>query len=221
MKSVAFVKTVALGWAVMAAVSATQAQAHASFVSGLPFAGKSYVATLNIGHGCEEPVSADTIKVEVSVPAGISSIRPADAVFGPASLETSDGKVTKMIWNKPTAAQASDTHFYQVTFKLSIPAGTELTTLAFDTVQTCSGNATVAWTGDEAPKLKILPARAPGWNKYTAQTELNADAVASYFSDALIVWYNNTAYSANTITAGAIKTPLTAIPAGAEFWVKY
>jgi hypothetical protein len=71
------------------------------------------------------------------------------------------------------------------------------------------------------PKLRILPARAPGWNKYTAQSVIDAAMLSSYFGDAEVVWSSNAAYSANPVTDSMITNKLTEIPQGAEYWVKY
>ena len=100
-----------------------------------------------------------------------------------------------------------------------------MTTLSFPSRQICHNADTqeivTPWEGAEAPTLKLLPARTPGWNKYTAQADIDEATIIGFFSNAYIVWSGGAAYSANPVTAGLISNPLTTIPAGAEFWVKY
>jgi hypothetical protein len=202
---------------------ASIANAHVSFVANNAYAGKSYVATANIPHGCEDDAGNkyDTIKIEMSIPAGFTSVRPADATFGPASVEKDEaGNVTKMIWTKTAAAATSDDFLYQVTFRGTLPANA-LQSLAFTTTQTCAGDQSFTWEGTDAPALKVLPVRNSGWNKYTAQTALDEATIKAYFADAQIVWSNGAAYSANSVTNGLIITKLTSIAQGAEYWVKY
>lgn len=203
-------------------------EAHTSFVvnaTNLPFAGKSYTATMNVGHGCEDETTGthyDTEILEVEIPATFTKVRPMDATWGTAAVETDiAGNVTKLIWTRTLAAHAEDTHLYQVSFKGSLP-NAPLTTLEFVATQRCNGDtiATV-WEGADVPTLKLLPARLPGWNQYTAQADIDEATIKSFFADALIVWSNNAAYSANPHTAELITNPLTAIPLGAVFWVKY
>lgn len=207
-------------------VSMQAAQAHVSFLTttaGMPTAGKTYLATLNIPHGCEDANAAhfDTTKVEVTVPSGFTSVRPMDTTFGASTVEKDEaGNVTKLIWTKSTAALTNDDHYYQIVFRGTLP-NTPFTTLGFVTTQTCAGDTTKTWEGADAPKLLIFPARALGWNKYTAQTDFDEAAIKKYFADAYIVWSGSAAYSANSVTAGLISTPLTAITTGSDFWVKY
>lgn len=202
-------------------------EAHVSFVvnaTSIPVAGKSYTATLNVGHGCEDAGGTlyDTEILEVNIPPTFTKVRPMDAAWGAATIEKDmDGNVTKLIWTRTAATQAEDSHLYQVTFKGSLP-NEPLTTLGFVATQRCNGGTLeTIWEGAETPTLKLLPARLPGWNKYTAQADMDEATLKAYFGDALIVWYNNTAYSANPVTTTLITNPLTAIPAGGEFWVKY
>lgn len=188
------------------------------------FTGKTYYATMNLGHGCEdlEGTLYDTLKIEVSVPAGISSVRPIDAPFGAATVEKdSNGNVTKMIWTKTATGAANDDFLYQVKFKGSLKDVAALSTLEFPTTQTCTGDTTISWEGAEVPKLLVLPTRKPGWNKYTAQADISLDTVKAFFADANIVWANKKAYSANPATDALITQKLESISAGTEYWVKY
>lgn len=201
------------------------AHAHVSFGPNNAYAGKGYTATINVPHGCSDAVVTtthyDTIKVVVTIPIAMTKVRPMDSVFGPATFEKdSNGNVTKLIWTKTTAALADDTHLYQFTFKGTLP-DTPLKTLEFVTTQTCAGSSSKTWEGADVPKLYILPLRAPGWNKYTAQADIDLATITAFFSEAQIVWAGGAAYSANPVTAGLITAPLTTIPMGTEFWVKY
>lgn len=204
------------------------AQAHTAFVvnaSSNAFAGKSYFATLNAGHGCEDAAGAlyDTEKVTVEIPAGVTKVRPMDADWGPAKVEEKDanGNVTKISWTRTAPAHTEDSYLYRASFTATLP-NAPMTTLAFRAVQSCNGGQVeTAWEGAEAPTLKLLPARTPGWNKFTAQANIDEATIKAFFADANIVWSGGAAYSANPVTAGLITTPLTSIPTGAEFWVKY
>jgi periplasmic copper chaperone A len=204
-------------------ISIQGAQAHVSFVADNAYAGKSYIATATIPHGCEDLVGNkyDTLKIEISIPPEFTGVRPADSAFGRASVEKDiDGNVTKLIWTKSAPELIEDSNFIQVSFRGTLP-NAPLTTLELETTQTCAGATTKTWSGLDAPKLNILPARAPGWNKYTAQSPIDAAMLNTFFKDAAIVWYGSAAYSANPVTNGLISNKLTDIPLGADFWVKY
>lgn len=207
------------------------AQAHTSFVitnSSNAYAGKSYFATLNLGHGCEDDATGtkyDTEKLEVDIPAGVTSIRPMDAAWASASVvKDADGNITQLVWTKTGAPLAEDSQLYRVSFKAKLPDA-PVTTLAFPARQICHNDSSqeiiTPWEGAEAPTLKLMPVRTPGWNKYTAQADIDEATIKSFFSDADIVWSGDAAYSANSVTAGLISNSLSIIPAGSEFWVKY
>ena len=213
-----FITLVAMG---LGAIHA--AEAHISFAANNAYAGSSYIATANIPHGCADAngVKHDTTKVEIAIPAEFTSVRPQDTAFGSATVEKdSNGNVIKLIWTRTATTLSEDANFYQVTFRGTLPDA-PLTTLEFVTTQTCEGNTTKSWEGAEVPKLRILPTRTPGWNKYTAQADIDEATIKAFFGDAYIVWSNGAAYSANPVTAGLITNTLTTIPLGAEFWVKY
>lgn len=204
------------------------AQAHTAFVvnaSSNAFAGKSYFATLNAGHGCEDAAGAlyDTEKVTVEIPAGVTKVRPMDATWGPAKVEEKDanGNVTKISWTRTAAAHSADEVLYRVSFTATLP-NAPMTTLEFRTVQSCNnGQVETAWEGAEVPTLKLLPARVQGWNKYTAQSVIDFATMKSFFADAQIVWSASAAYSPNPDIDGLITNHLSSIAAGAEYWVKY
>ena len=224
-------KTIVIASAAIILGSIQSAQAHTSFVitdSSNAFAGKSYFATLNLGHGCEDVLSGvkfDTEKLEVDIPAGVTSIRPMDSAWATATVvKDVDGNITQLVWTRTNAPLAEDSQLYRVSFTAKLPDA-PMTTLAFPARQICHNtNAveiTTPWEGAEAPTLKLLPPRAPGWNKYTAQADIDDTTINAFFSDAYIVWSGSAAYSANPVTAGLITNTLTIIPAGADFWVKY
>lgn len=206
------------------------AEAHTSFVTSNAVAGKSFFGTLNVGHGCEDSVTGvkyDTERLEVMIPEGVSSIRTMDAPWASASIEkNAEGAITKLIWTRLTVAHSEDDYLYQVSFKATLP-NAPMTTLSFDAIQFCHNDSnaeiTAEWSkaNGKAPTLKLLSASTPGWNKFTAPVAIDEAMIKSFFSDALIVWSNSAAYSANPVTANLITNKLTTIPLGAEFWVKY
>ncbi|WP_437782679.1 YcnI family copper-binding membrane protein [Sorangium sp. So ce1097] len=221
--------------------AATAAQAHIS-VSGPAFAGATHEASFGVGHGCD---GADTYRVKIQIPAGVTSVRPLDSTFGKAVLEKdAEGNVTAVVWTKPLAdVLPADTNYYKLSLRFQVPE-TPFKTLYFPTIQTCrtaDGTETVAeWVatsgghgshGDNpdapeshpAPALTVLPPRAPGWNKYTVNEHVHD---LSVFKDALIVWAGKAAYSPNPSTQSLIETEpdtevLTMIHPGTEIWVKY
>lgn len=201
------------------------AQAHVSFVDNTAEAGRSFIATANISHGCED-VSGhyDTYKVEIELPDGVTA-RPVHSSIGAASVDDAENP-TLLTWQKdPADAEGHDSHFYQVEFRFSVP-NTPLASLEFRTTQYCSDGAIEAglpliWEGADVPVILVVPVHAPGWNKYTAQADIDAGTIAAFFADAEIVWANNQAYSSNPVIAGLINNPLTVIPAGTDYWVKY
>lgn len=196
------------------------ALAHVDFVDGTAEAGRSFVATANINHGCEdESGNYDTYRVEIELPAGISA-RPVNSPVGAASVDDS-GDPVKLIWQRDSSdVGASDTLFYQVSFRFSVP-NTPLESLEFRTTQLCADSTQLVWEGAEVPTIAIVPAHVPGWNKYTAQADISLDEIEATFGDAQIVWASNQAYSPNPVIADLIQNALTVITAGTEYWVKY
>lgn len=215
------------------------AQAHVEFANNTATGGRSFVATANISHGCTIGIDHyDTYKVVVELPTVITlsdgttqpinlTARPVHSTIGPASVDVNNSNL--LIWEKAMSdAEAHDSHFYQVEFRFTVPVPVNplgLGTLGFKTTQYCTDGVsevgTLVWEGPEIPTIKVVPARTPGWNKYTAQTDIDADSIAAFFPDAQIVWSNGQAYSSNPVIAGLINNPLTIIPTGTEYWVKY
>jgi len=220
---------------VFAAASGMQpAQAHTAFVisaQDAPVANTNYMATLSVGHGCSEvltdgaTIHHDTEKLIVEVPSEIITIRPLDAPWGAVEVVTNDsGQITQLIWTRTHAVHAEDRHLYQASFRLKLP-NTPFTAVNFPVHQVCTdSNAaeiTTSWIGVDVPKINIQPAHMAGWNKYTAQADIDFVTIQTFFKDALIVWSGSAAYSSNPVTDGLISNKLTTIPAAAEYWVKY
>ncbi len=213
---------------------ATGARAHVDMVSTRGVANASQEIVFGIGHGCD---GKDTYKVTIDIPAGVTSVRPMRSDFGPVTV-TKDGQnnVTSVTWQKADAdLHGDDLAYYKLTIRMR-PPNAPFTQLAFPAHQTCKdaqGNLTIVhWSAlpgtdagadEPAPVLKIMPARRPGWNKYTVPADVKDLKV---FDDALIVWKGTSAYSGNPNTVAQIKaeagvTELTELKAGDEIWVKY
>lgn len=204
--------------------------------AGPAFAGASDVFVFGVGHGCEADGAAlDTTSVTVEIPAGVTSVRPELSGFDEATIEKdAAGAIVSVTWTKDKAL-AEDIAYYGLKLRFK-PPDAPFTQLKFPAHQTCrSANGetevTTDWVGDEgetdvepAPTVIVLPARAPGWNKYTVENDITE--LALFFADAQIVWQGTAAYSASASTAELIDgtegvTALTKIRAKKEFWVKY
>lgn len=209
---------------------ATPAAAHVGVSSGPATAGRSQKITFSVGHGCE---GADTVALRVEIPAGVNSVRALTGPFGKPTIEGTPAAVTAVSWRKPNSeVLADDVGYYELTLRVRVD-DVPFTRIHFRVVQTCRTAAgvesTVAWEGEDAAELLVLPARQPGWNRYTlaAGTAVAADDLPAFFGDALIVWRGTAAYSANAATMGLIAgtagvTPLASdLAAGDELWVRY
>lgn len=212
------------------------ADAHVS-VAGPGFAGQNQILVFSIGHGCE---GADSYKLSVAIPKEVTSVRGMPNAWGDADVQTDDtGAVTAVVWTKQTVRPRDD-QYYQMSIRVGVP-DLPFHTLYFPATQSCRTadgvESVVEWKalpdevaaapkGEEpepAPALTILPARVPGWNKFTVTDKVTD---LSVFKDALIVWAGDAAYSANPTTAERIRseegvTELREIPAGTDVWVKY
>lgn len=219
-----------------AVLASTTAYGHVS-LDGPHAAGKSALLFFSVGHGC---AGLDAVKVDVTIPAEITALRAmSDPDFGDPAVVRDDAEIiTHVIWEK-TESRETDDIFYRLGIRTTVP-NQPFTTLYFPTKVHCfdaDGNEVIddwaALPGDEpledggeplpSPSLTILPARFPGWNKWTAPAELTD---LSVFDDAEIVWVGDAAYSANPTTAELIAaepgvTVLESIPAESEIWVKY
>lgn len=223
----------------------TAAHAHIAVSgSGPAIAGTSYEAQFTVGHGCS---GADTYRIKVAIPSGVTSVRPLDSTFGKAVVEKdASGNVTSVTWTRGSTSEVlpADTHAHRLVLRARMPDA-PFTTVYFPTTQTCrdaqGAETTVEWAStagghdhggtdagttpqaEPAPALFVYPKRTPGWNKYTVEEHVHDFAV---FSDAQIVWAGNRAYSPNPVTKGLIETDadtdeLTEIHPGTEIWVKY
>jgi len=213
----------------------TNAQAHVSIASGPAFANVTQEVTFGVGHGCQ---GADTYRVQVEIPAGVSSIRPETSDFGQVDIETdAGGTVVAVTWTKADdAVLDADTQYYKLLLRMKAP-DQPFSTLYFPVHQTCraadGSETTVDWVGIDEPegsmvepaaKLFVLPQHFPGWNKFTVANAV--DDLKGFFGDAQIVWAGNKAYSSNPTTKDLIAatsgaSALTSLAAGDEIWVRY
>lgn len=224
-------------------LSADIAHAHIGASSATPYANATAETVFSVGHGCE---GYDTLSVKISIPAGVTSLRVVESwPFTNVTTEKdAAGTVTSVTFSKPQErVRAADDGYYKLTIRAKLP-DKPFTTLYFPAIQTCKsqdGSVTppaTEWIGttanetengpEPAPSLFVLPARTPGWNKFTipAGVEIKKEQLATVFKDALIVWADKAAYSVNPNTAAQIAAEdgveaLESIAAGTEIWVKY
>lgn len=230
-------------WIAASLFSTSIASAHVS-VAGPAFANATWEATFTVGHGCEgdDGKTVDTYSVKIVIPAGVTSVRAVNGTLGNAVTERDNsGNVTSITWTKPTAdILSSDDDFYRLPVRMKVP-NTPFAKLYFPAYQVCRdplGNVfNTDWVGtgditalpdgaappEPAPSVVLLPARVPGWNKFTVGTKLTDLKI---FNDAEIVWAGNAAYSVNPNYTALIgtepdTTALTEIAAGTDIWVKY
>ncbi len=219
----------------IAALLSSTAHAHITVASGPAFATASQEVTFGVAHGCE---GVDTYKVQVEIPPGVTSVRPETSDFGQVDVETdAAGTIVSVTWTKPKDnVLDADTQYYKLVVRLKAP-DQAFSTLYFPAHQTCRGSdgteTVVDWVGmdepagstvEPAPELYILPARFPGWNKFTVAN--GTDDLKGFFSDAQIVWSGSKAFSVNPATTDLISSTngvsaLTSIAQGDEIWVKY
>jgi hypothetical protein len=213
--------------------SSTHGFAHVG-IPGPAFAGTNQILTFTVGHGCE---GSDTARIEIQIPPEVTTVRGLPGFFGLADVKTNEaGVVTSVVFTKDLVRPADD-QFYELKIRIKVPE-TPFETLYFPTLQYCRTAEGVdvgpsRWTktpanpeevgAEESPHVLVLPPRMPGWNKITAPKNITDLTV---FDDAQIVWVGESAYSSNPTTVEQIAaeagvTPLAAITAGAEIWVKY
>jgi uncharacterized protein YcnI len=212
-------------------VAPALASAHVEIASGPGFANTTQEIAFNVGHGCS---GLDTKSVRIEIPPSVTSVRPATSDFGAATVEKdATGVVTAVTWQKPDVL-AQDNNFYKLILRAKVP-NAPFTKVLFPAHQTCAdpdgGTKVVDWVAavgdansEPAPGLIVVPARHPGWNKVTVPVAVPDLSV--FFSDAVIVWKDNAAYSANPDTAALIPTtpdvtPLTSLAANDVVWVRY
>lgn len=211
------------------------ASAHIGVPSGPGFANTTQEIVFGVGHGC---AGADTYSVKMMIPAGVTSVRPVRSDFGKVSVEkNAAGDVTAVIWQKADQDLLdADISYYKLSVRMKLP-NQPFTTLYFPTYQTCKASdgtsSTTEWVGtptnsapEPAPELRVLPARKPGWNKFTVPAAISTADLSAYFGDAQIVWKGAAAFSANASTVELVKgtsgvTELTELQANDEIWVRY
>lgn len=223
-----------LGFSLLA--TATVAEAHPTIVSGPAATAKTQKITFGVAHGCD---GADTIKLRVEIPAGISGVRALTSDFGKPEVEKTGANVTAVTWTKPAADfQLGDVQFYELVLRVRVDAPA-FSTVLFPVYQTCKSAAgvetVVPWieapggTGEPAPALVVVPSHIPGWNKIIldATTTVPEASMATYLGDALIVWRGNAAFSTNKATMDMVATTagVTALTGDLRpndvLWVKY
>lgn len=229
------------------------AQAHVTAtVVGPAVQNATVELNLNVPHGCDGADSYSVqvtlpaeLNAEVVAPAHPAPPRPMDNVFGPAVPLSHADRTTTVTWTRTSKelVYSEDSRFYKFVVRVKLP-NAPFTTLYFPTVQTCldaEGEPTLKanWTAvggehdhdaeaseeteEPAPSLLVLPARTPGWNKYTVSEHVHD---LSVFRDAEIVWAGDKAFSVNPETVKLIErddkaTLFDAIHPGTEIWVKY
>jgi uncharacterized protein YcnI len=226
--------SVLFGFSILA--TAARAEAHVSIVSGPAVTAKSQKITFGVAHGCD---GADTVKMRIEIPAGISGVRPLFSDFAKPVVEKSGASVTAVTWEKPAAdVQLDDVQYYELTLRARVDAPA-FSTVLFHVYQTCRSAAgvetVVPWIaapgaeGDPAAALVVAPAHIPGWNQITldATTTVAAASLPAYLGDALIVWRGTAAFSTNATTMAMVAaTPGVTALAGDlapndVLWVKY
>jgi uncharacterized protein YcnI len=223
---------------VAAATLLVSSSAAAHIAVGKPaLVGAREVVTFGVGHGCE---GADTVRVEIAIPEELAAVRGVPSPeFGDADVILNEAELpVAVVWEKDEVRPRDDA-YYSLSIRITVP-DLPFTKLYFPATQTCrtpeGDEITVEWDAlpgaplldggvepEPAPSLLVLPARSPGWNKYTALDDITD---LSVFDDAEIVWVGDEAYSSNPLTTELIAdepgvSPLVDISAGAEIWVKY
>lgn len=216
------------------------AQAHISVTTGPAKANTSQVIGFGINHGCTDAnmKKLDTVKVRVTIPTGVTSVRVVPSDFGKAAVTKDGTNVTAVEWTKaPGDLLDGDDGWYELKIRAKTPDA-PYTKLKFVVEQTCEDSTThqqmvVTWdaaedstTGEPAPVVTVVPPHFPGWTKITVSRALTKDEVSTYFGDAAIVWKGTAAYSPNAATAMMIAmtpgvTALDGVAANDEIWVKY
>lgn len=221
----------------LSALAPVLAHAHVG-IEGFGFANTTQEVVLAVGHGC---AGADTYRVKLTIPAGVISVRPMRSDFGKVSVEKdAAGTITAVVWQKAdTDVLDGDLAYYKLVVRLRVPDA-PFTSIFLPALQTCrAADGTLSMTdwkmlptdpvddggaAEPAPELRILPPRRPGWNRFVVPVAV-AD-LSKFFSDALIVWKGNAAYSANPNTAELIGTTpgvtaLSSLALNDEIWVRY
>ena len=119
-------KKLAVLVAAIAALVPAAAHAHVSVASGPAFANTSQEISFGVGHGCE---GADTVSVQIEIPAGVTSVRPETSDFGHADVETDGaGAVVAVTWTKPAPRRLCASCPCDFRAGTSLPSAKRLTT---------------------------------------------------------------------------------------------
>lgn len=213
------------------------ASAHPHITSPRALANTSgQLVTIGVSHGCDSGTK-DTVKIQVDIPANISSVRPLYGPdgFGLPTVTKVSSAVTTVVWEKSTFDLAGDNIYLELVLRLRV-ADVPFSQIRFNVTQTCrngTGDTVVVWddiddsAGLAAPVLTVVPAHTAGWNKLTLPVAIAEADLPTYFGDAQILWRGTSAYSPNSAVATLIgMTPgVTALTGGLavgdELWVKY
>ena len=219
-------------------LSPGSAAAHVGAVPATVTANATSEIHFAVGHGCE---NADTLSIKVDIPAGVTGVRGMPNEFGKLKVERDAAlNIVAVSWTRTAAdLSATDDNFYKLGIRAKLPDA-PFTRVFFPVHQVCQKPdgtqikadwvSTLPSEGESGPKpaasVFVLPARKPGWNKYTLPVAVGAADLEKVFGDAQIVWKGTAAYSANPATVEQVKatagtTVLTALAAGDEIWVKY
>lgn len=223
------------------AALAGSASAHVSLASGPAIANKSQIIAFGVGHGCEDASAKhfDTVKIRVTIPASVTSVRALFSDFGKPTVVKAGAVVTHVEWTKPDAdVLADDDAYYELKLRAKVPDA-PFTKIKFNVEQTCKdpvsgATMVVNWDADEgsttgspAPQLVVTPVHTAGWNKIKVARAITQDEVPTYLGDAAIAWRGTAAYSPNAATAAMIAATqgVTALAGGLalndEIWVRY
>lgn len=216
--------------------------AHAHMgVRGEAVAGRNFVATFTIPHGCSAEVDgvtthSDTEVITIALPSDVTSFRPMHGgVFGEPSIEVRNGQ-NVVVYTRTANARATDDLYYEISIRMNaFSSASETETLirqlSFTARQDCFDGGARDWAGTDAPTLRVFPRRAPGWNQYTLPAgHYEVSDINRWFGDALILWSGTRAWSPNAETRALIVDDPAAEPisslhsedgALATVWVRY
>jgi uncharacterized protein YcnI len=222
-------------------LGANLAHAHVGASTPTPYSEATAEVAFSVGHGCE---GLDTQSIKITIPAGVTGVRVMEhPLFSQLSTESNVAGITSVTFSKPqSTVRAADDAFYTLRLRLKLPK-TPFEVVYFPAIQTCKSadgatTKVTEWVAtttnhsemgpEPAAALLVLPARAPGWNKYTipAGVTFTKEQLATVFKDAQIVWAGSAAYSVNPNTTALIEAEdgveaLESLAAGTEIWVKY
>src|SRR5262245_23352494 len=102
------------------AFAPTTADAHVAAATGPWFANANQEVAFTIGHGCG---GADTYRVTLDIPAGVTGVRPMSSDFGKVSVtKDTAGAVTSVTWQRDDADMLDeDLAFYKLIVRMKTP----------------------------------------------------------------------------------------------------